>query len=670
MSRSSQRVNDDSVDAPVADSVSVLPGRRQVDPLLYESFLASYDGGDRTTQAFFTGDRWMKPTVDRGGRELASRSARFETIRSITPVWAILAGVMLSTATAGTGVVMNDVDAFDRTHSSPVILPEGVLVVDASGVTPTRAYPDRLVQRLNRDDANLAAALELACGSRRADSRAMESKGPEAGQGRHEAESEKTSGPIGTVEAGSGHWLLAEQHEASLGHRTDPASIASFSTDQGSGVERDQRDKTLQRQSDSSHRACQQAFLSALSADVVLIGELHGHPDHHEVQRRWLIALAAAGRMPILAMEIFDLDDQPFLDAYSKSRSSGFNNDMASRLGDDAPYRDSADRLGAVSSNPAASEWAQAEADRLAAEVGMPDRGWPWASYRPIVAEALNAGWPILGINLSSTEARQIAMEGLSSVQRTEDWLASHPVLGADWPETIVDPWLDAVYESHCRMVPREHLGGFLTAQRARDFAMALTIAERLAQAREEAEHTHLARQLNDAGDIPGRPVVVATLGYEHARRDFAVPAWLETGMSPHPGLNSHEAFRVLRAEAALRQGASGSGAQVGLADLAEGANSDFPGVPLRVFVVGMTEPGSPDETALETELGRVVPDNVVAAEPSAKSDQSAVDDRVVGKTEHQWVFDVLNDGRFDALFFGRRIERPDPCESFGSRSQ
>lgn len=326
--------------------------------------------------------------------------------------------------------------------------------------------------------------------------------------------------------------------------------------------------------------ACERAFHAALEADVVLLGELHGHPDHHALQLRWLQAFAATGRLPVLAMEIFDFDDQPALDAAVRAV---FESGLASRWDDGPQWR-------------APPSEAGAPADALADAVSMADRGWPWKHYRPLVDQALRSGWPIVAINLSADEARRVAVDGYDAVPRVAEWRETTTVLDTPWPDARVERWLDVAYDAHCAMVPREQLEGFLRAQRARDLGMALAIRRALEQARQ-------------AASSGGRPVVIATLGREHARRDYAVPAVLE-------------ALGMARTQ---------------------------------VWALGMDE---------------VSADGALAGGPTAPTDRGAETDQgpVGGPRFALPGENDAGDRRFDAVYWGQPIERPDPCAAFQRR--
>jgi uncharacterized iron-regulated protein len=122
------------------------------------------------------------------------------------------------------------------------------------------------------------------------------------------------------------------------------------------------------------------------------------------------------------------------------------------------------------------------------ADAGRVDRkGWNWPLYKPLVQFALDHGWPLVGANLSRSDARAIvadpARSGLS---------APGPAVKAALERDIID--------GHCGTAPEaKRLAGMVEAQRARDARMASVLKD--------------------------RSVLIAGAG--HARRDRGVPIYL-----------------------------------------------------------------------------------------------------------------------------------------------
>jgi uncharacterized iron-regulated protein len=167
-------------------------------------------------------------------------------------------------------------------------------------------------------------------------------------------------------------------------------------------------------------------FDRAARARHVILGEAHDNPEHHRLQRVALEALAARGEKRLLAMEQFDIEYQPAIDAArSKKANEG------------------------------------ADAERIA-DAGHFDRqGWNWPLYRPLVQFALEHGWPLVAANLSRAEARAIVADPARS--------GLPPA-----PPTVVRALERDIIDGHCGVAPdAQRLAGMVEAQRARDAHMA-----------------------------------------------------------------------------------------------------------------------------------------------------------------------------------------------------
>lgn len=158
----------------------------------------------------------------------------------------------------------------------------------------------------------------------------------------------------------------------------------------------------------------------AAAAPHVLIGETHDNRVHHRQQLELLEALARGGARRALALEQFDSEYQPAIDAAQ-------------------------DRA--------------ANAERIA-DAGRFDReGWNWPHYRPLVEFAVARGWPVLAANLSRAEARK--PDGAAAALPPAD-----PALAAALERDMVD--------GHCGHKPdAKTLAFMIETQRARDARMA-----------------------------------------------------------------------------------------------------------------------------------------------------------------------------------------------------
>ena len=197
---------------------------------------------------------------------------------------------------------------------------------------------------------------------------------------------------------------------------------------------------------------------------VVLLGEVHDNAVQHALRAQALRRLLARGARPVIAFEQIDRDRQGVIDRLRT---------------DDSP--DSATR-----------------ADRIIAAAGA--KGWDWPLYRPYLLLALEYDLPIVGANLSRSQAMRIATEGVEAVFDASQRAA----LGLD--EVAPDIERAQEYEieqGHCGRLPADSLPAMASAQIARDAVLAQSITPYFS-----------------------RGVILLT-GNGHARRDIGVPRHL-----------------------------------------------------------------------------------------------------------------------------------------------
>ena len=201
-------------------------------------------------------------------------------------------------------------------------------------------------------------------------------------------------------------------------------------------------------------------------AGVVYLGEKHDNPEHHRLQVKILRSLLRMGRRPAVVFEMFARDVNPALSAYLK--------------------------------NP------EADLSKVPEIVGWKRMGWPdWLMYAPLVEIAHRRRLPVVGADLNAVLSRKIGRRGLGALPPE---VARELALGP--PEarhrSLV---LDDLYESHCRMMPREKMGSLYDAWRARNRAMALSIL-------------NIVQRMNAEG---GNGAIVIT-GGGHADRIRGIP--------------------------------------------------------------------------------------------------------------------------------------------------
>lgn len=171
---------------------------------------------------------------------------------------------------------------------------------------------------------------------------------------------------------------------------------------------------------------CASAPPLAFEQPVVLLGEVHDHPQQHALRLaafdRWL----AQGARPALLMEQLEAPRQAQLDA---ARASG------------------------------------GDAAALVRAAGGP--AWHWPFYEPFIERALRFGLPIVAVNVPREQARQVMREGL----------APHG-FDAAVPEPVLATLAAQIEASHCGMVDAATARRMALAQVARDQQMARAVEQ------------------------------------------------------------------------------------------------------------------------------------------------------------------------------------------------
>ena len=161
-----------------------------------------------------------------------------------------------------------------------------------------------------------------------------------------------------------------------------------------------------------------------------LLGEKHDNADHHALQARVLRSMIDAGRKPVVAFEMFDVDDQAAIDTSRREHP-----------------RDAAALSRAVS-------WEKS--------------GWPpWTTYAPIAQLALDLGLPIVATGLPRSRMRAL-MKPEADAGSAEPIDEGTPLDAAQ--ETSLR---EELRESHCGHLPDARIGAMIRFQRARDASMA-----------------------------------------------------------------------------------------------------------------------------------------------------------------------------------------------------
>lgn len=167
---------------------------------------------------------------------------------------------------------------------------------------------------------------------------------------------------------------------------------------------------------------------------VLLLGEVHDNAAGHATRATLLRERIDAGWRPAIAMEQFDTDQQPALDAALKDC---------------------------------------ADAACVIAKVAPAKSSWQWDYYRPVIQLALDHKLPLLAANLSRAAASKVVKEGVAAVLPPP--LVSQYRLNA-LPADVLAAQETEVRDSHCGMLPESMVSPMAKAQIARDVVMTDTL--------------------------------------------------------------------------------------------------------------------------------------------------------------------------------------------------
>ena len=167
---------------------------------------------------------------------------------------------------------------------------------------------------------------------------------------------------------------------------------------------------------------------------ILLLGEVHDNAAGHAARAALLRKELEAGWRPAIAMEQFDTDAQPALDA---------------------ALRECAD------------------AACLIARAAPPKAGWTWAYYEPLIALALQYRLPLYAANLSRGNAAKVVKDGFAAALPAG--LIARYRLDA-LPADVLAAQETEVRGSHCGALPESLVAPMAKAQIARDVVMAETL--------------------------------------------------------------------------------------------------------------------------------------------------------------------------------------------------
>ena len=155
--------------------------------------------------------------------------------------------------------------------------------------------------------------------------------------------------------------------------------------------------------------------------EVLLLGEQHDAPAHHQIEQQVVATLAARGVLAAVALEMADAGATT---ATLKPRSSE---------------------------------------ERVRLALNWQDDSWPWADYGPVVMAAVQAGVPVMGANLPKS-AMKASMD-----DRQLDLQLPGPALKAQQ---------QLIRIGHCKLLPEDQITPMTRIQIAKDLRMAKTVGE------------------------------------------------------------------------------------------------------------------------------------------------------------------------------------------------
>ena len=169
---------------------------------------------------------------------------------------------------------------------------------------------------------------------------------------------------------------------------------------------------------------------AARSADVVILGEVHDNPAHHEVQADWVTALAPRAVVFEMLTEAQAVADAP-----------GLRADQAA----------------------------------LETALGWAESGWPsFDMYYPVFAASDAAFYG------AAVPREQVRAAFGGDIMGLFGAGAADYGLVDPLPEAQQAARLDLQFEAHCEAMPREALGGMIEIQRLRDASLARAVARAL----------------------------------------------------------------------------------------------------------------------------------------------------------------------------------------------
>lgn len=164
--------------------------------------------------------------------------------------------------------------------------------------------------------------------------------------------------------------------------------------------------------------------------DIILLGETHSNPDHHQLQANIIQTLIDAGHALTLVLEMLNAGD----DVETQQKSS----------------------------------------EQLVQQLEKVSPGWDWPVYQPVINVARLAQLGLYGGNIDKLQQHLI----MRDPQRCQFDIQAHSVnLCQALPASGQEYIKQTIYHSHCGYMPIEHTQGMAHVQMAKDTSMAIGVA-------------------------------------------------------------------------------------------------------------------------------------------------------------------------------------------------
>jgi uncharacterized iron-regulated protein len=165
-------------------------------------------------------------------------------------------------------------------------------------------------------------------------------------------------------------------------------------------------------------------------ANVLLLGETHDNPQHHDLQQKLLKARIDSGARPALLMEQLDIESQPALDA----ALAGSDRDAT-----------------------------------LKAVTGL-IKFTDWEFYRPFLVTAVDNKLPVIAANISSQQLQPVIWNGFVAYDAAA---LKRMAVEEVWSESRENYMRKHIGGAHCGQIRDDLREGLTRSQRLRDAMMA-----------------------------------------------------------------------------------------------------------------------------------------------------------------------------------------------------